>query len=412
MIGWLGRTATGMVSTVVEAMEELRIHRGRVLLSLIGVALAVCALASVVAAGAIAEQSGREMQERSSGRPATVQFQPMVAGPVDPAVAQAAWQRALGRHDVGYATRNGWGRLDAQFADGVVPLDLVVVDPDFGEMHRVRLAEGNWFVDRDADRLAPALVVNEAFWNRLGRPPLETHPTTPLVGTATPATAVIIGVTPSRGEWDTTPQAYVLADAYLALASETADPMTGTFQPSYEAWLPPEQADELTESLKQAFAAELGGEATVESWRTDYAAYDGDPYLPLKLVIAGVAVVILLLGALGLLTIALVTVRTRIREIGIRRSFGATAGRVFFSVLMETMVGTFVAGVVGVGISIAVLRSPLPAMLLGSELDDMPGFPVEAAVIGVGAAVAVGALAGLLPALAAVRVRVIDAIRF
>ncbi|QEO13304.1 ABC transporter permease [Agromyces intestinalis] len=411
MIAWLGRVATGLVSTVVEAMEELRIHRGRVLLSLIGVALAVCALASVVAAGAIAEQSGREMQERSSGRPATVQFQPMVPGDVDPAAVEAAWQRALDRHHVGYATRAGWGRLDAQFADGVVPVDLTVVDVDYGAMHRVKLAEGAWFGERDAGRLAPALVVNEAFWRRLGRPPLDTHPTTPLLG-STPTTGVIVGVTPSRGEWDTSPQAYLLADAYLALQPETPDPMMGAFQPSYEAWLPPEQADDLTESLKQAFAAELGGGVTVEAWRTDYAAYDGDPYLPLKLVIAGVAVVILLLGALGLLTIALVTVRTRIREIGIRRSFGATAGRVFFSVLMETMVGTFVAGVVGVGISIAVLRSPLPAMLLGSELDDMPGFPIEAAVIGIGAAVAVGALAGLLPALTAVRVRVIDAIRF
>lgn len=123
--------------------------------------------------------------------------------------------------------------------------------------------------------------------------------------------------------------------------------------------------------------------------------------------------VILLLGALGLLTIALVTVRGRIREIGIRRSFGASAGRVFFSVLMETVVGTLFAGVVGVGVSIALVRSPLMGMVLGgAEVQDLPGFPVDAAVIGIASAVAVGALAGLLPAIAAVRVKVIDAIRF
>ncbi|WP_394551652.1 ABC transporter permease [Agromyces sp. MMS24-JH15] len=409
MRGWLGRAATGAVSTVVEALEELRIHRGRVLLSLIGVALAICALASVVAAGAIAEQSGREMQERSSGRPATVQFQPMTTSPPDPVAADAAWRRALDRHEVDFASRNGWAQLSAQFADGVVPLEVTAVDPDFGAMHRVQLEDGAWFADSDAERLAPALIVNQAFWDRLGRPPLTTHPTVEVIGRAS-LTAVVIGVTPSRGEWDTAPQSYILADAYLALMPSTPDPMLGPFMPSYEAWLPPEQADELTESLRQAFAAELGDGATVDAYRTDYASFEGDPYLPLKLVIAGVAVVILLLGALGLLTIALVTVRTRIREIGIRRTFGATAGRVFFSVMMETVVGTFVAGVVGVGISIALLRSPLPAMLLGSELDDMPGFPIEAAVIGIVAAVVVGALAGLLPALAAVRVRVIDAI--
>ncbi|WP_350347000.1 ABC transporter permease [Agromyces sp. G08B096] len=413
MIGGLARVGTSLVSTVVEALEELRIHRGRVLLSLIGVALAVCALATVVAAGAIAEQAGREMQERYGGRPATVQFNlASTEGPVDPATAQDAWERAIDRHGVDFQTRSGWGTLTVQFADGAVPVSTQVVDPDYGLMHRVQLETGAWFSERDVQRLAPALIVNEAFWTRLGRPNLATHPTVQVIG-ADPVTGVITGVTPSQGEWDTQPTAFMLADAYLPLQPETPDPVMGAFAPTYEAWLPPEGADELTESLRQALIGELGEGAQADGWRTDYAAMDGDPYLAIKLVIAGVAVVILLLGALGLLTISLVTVRGRIREIGIRRSFGASAGRIFFSVLMETVVGTFVAGVVGVGLSIALVRSPLMGMVMGGvQVQDLPGFPLEAAAIGIASAVAVGALAGLLPALAAVRVRVIDAIRF
>ena len=45
-------------------------------------------------------------------------------------------------------------------------------------------------------------------------------------------------------------------------------------------------------------------------------------------------------------------------------------------------------------------------------VSDFPPFPVDAAITGLIAATAVGALAGLLPALVAVRVRVIDAIRY
>ncbi|MCM0617927.1 hypothetical protein MOD31_18025 [Paenarthrobacter sp. TYUT067] len=41
-----------------------------------------------------------------------------------------------------------------------------------------------------------------------------------------------------------------------------------------------------------------------------------------------------------------------------------------------------------------------------------PAVPIEAALMGFGAAVLVGALAGAIPALVAVRVKVIDAIRF
>ncbi|WP_022890891.1 ABC transporter permease [Agromyces italicus] len=407
------RVATVFVATVVEAFEELRVHRGRVLLSLIGVAAAVCALATVVGAGAIAEQAGRELQERNGGRPATVSLNAYsTTGPLDVEQAGAAWRDALDRHDVDFASRVGWGGLTVPFADGALTVQAQVVDPDYGVMHRVAVGEGRWFADRDADRLAPALVVNEAFWAKLGRPALATHPVVELIGSER-VDAVVVGVTPSQGGWDTQPSMFVLTDAYVGLQPETPDPMMGEFVPAYEMWVPEGVSDELMASMREAFRSGIGEGATVDGWRTDYAAIEGDPYLPLKLTVAGVAVVILLLGALGLVTVSLVTVRTRIREIGIRRSFGASAGRVFFSVLMESVVGTFVAGVVGVGISIALVRSPLMGMALGgARIEDMPGFPVEAALIGIAAAVAVGALAGLVPALAAVRVRVIDAIRF
>jgi putative ABC transport system permease protein len=45
-------------------------------------------------------------------------------------------------------------------------------------------------------------------------------------------------------------------------------------------------------------------------------------------------------------------------------------------------------------------------------MQDIPPFPVRAAVTGLVAAVAIGALAGFIPALTAVRSNVIDALRF
>ena len=121
----------------------------------------------------------------------------------------------------------------------------------------------------------------------------------------------------------------------------------------------------------------------------------------------------LLLGALGLVNIALVTLKQRIREIGIRRSFGATAGRVFFSVMMESVVATVAAGVVGVIAAVLIVKNPVVEGFIGQgQVTDFPPFPVEAAVLGLVSATIVGALAGLLPALVAVRVKVIDAIRY
>ena len=137
----IARVATGVVATVVEAFEELRVHRGRVLLSLIGVAAAVCALATVVGAGAIAEQAGRELQERGGGRPATVSLNAFApSGQVDVEQAGAAWQDALDRHGIEYASRIGWGGLTVPFADGATTVPAQVVDPDYGVIHRVAVS--------------------------------------------------------------------------------------------------------------------------------------------------------------------------------------------------------------------------------------------------------------------------------
>lgn len=75
------------------------------------------------------------------------------------------------------------------------------------------------------------------------------------------------------------------------------------------------------------------------------------------------------------------------------------------------MVVTAVAGVIGIAIAIAVLRAPFVTDMF-SGLQDIPPFPVRAAVTGLVAAVAIGALAGFIPALMAVRSNVIDALRF
>ena len=98
--------------------------------------------------------------------------------------------------------------------------------------------------------------------------------------------------------------------------------------------------------------------------------------------------------------------------IGIRRSFGATATRVFFSVMMESVVATVAAGAIGVIVAILIIENPFSQSYIARAVVTVPPFPFSAAVIGIVSSTVVGALAGLLPALVAVRVKVIDAIRF
>jgi putative ABC transport system permease protein len=404
--GW-----TGFVGSVVEAWAELRINRTRVLLSLIGVAVAVSALTGIVALGSIAEQAQTEQAERGGGRPALIgmgAFDPATGQSPDPATFEEAVATAMKRYSIDYSSRHYFGDMLIQFPDGVRDVSLEAVDADFGAMHRVQLSDGAWFSESDDTRLAPAVIVNEVFWRQIGSPPLATHPTVTLPGSQ-PTTAVIVGTTPS-GPLDDYPTMFMLASAYeriVPTSTLTQNP------PTYEAWVPPDVAEQLTPLLERDLAGALGDGWQVSVNRQDYLAYQtDDPLLFLKLLVTGVAVLILLLGALSLLNISLVTVRHRIREIGIRRSFGATAGRVFFAVMMESVVATVVAGIIGVAIAVLVVKNPWVASFVSQGVDDVPPFPIEAALIGLASATVVGALAGLLPALVAVRVKVIDAIRY
>lgn len=416
------RLATHLAGSFVEAWQEVRIHKTRVMLSLVGVAVAVCALTTVVGLGTVAQQAIVQQQERSSGRPASLSLYASTPDgtPPDAAVMQGFWETTLERYDITYASRVVSSQQTVQFADGAASVSVQGVDQPYGTMHRVKVTTGRWFTPEDADRMAPAVLVNSIFYDRLGRPDLAGHPTTAILGQQS-TTAVITGVYPAT--WETAPAMYMLADSLAALEPGGQSGQPGpspagsapafSSPPQYELWVPPAIAKRLSTVLERDMQAALGDGATADVYRQDYAANGGDPFLPVKLGVGGVALLVLLLGALGLVNIALVTLGQRIREIGIRRSFGATAGRVFFAVMMESVVATVVAGLFGVIAAVLIVKNPVIEDFIGQgQVTEFPPFPVDAAVLGLVSATVVGALAGLLPALVAVRVKVIDAIRY
>jgi putative ABC transport system permease protein len=143
-----------------------------------------------------------------------------------------------------------------------------------------------------------------------------------------------------------------------------------------------------------------------------------DPLGPMVAIMGSVAILVLFLGALGLVNVTVVTIQQRIREIGIRRSFGATDARVFFAVMMESTVATTLAGILGIALTMVLTRTSFITQLASggiaggeeSAVSTLP-FPIEAAVIGLLISVGTGTLAGIIPALIATRVKIIDAIR-
>ncbi|MDR7185372.1 putative ABC transport system permease protein [Microbacterium trichothecenolyticum] len=402
---------SGLVGALREAWSELRHHKLRVLLSLIGIAVSVGALTAVVALSEYQQQQMEEQSDQSGGRPATVSISvsrtdgaPMDWDAFDAHVAQVSE-----RYSFDYLTRIvDPVPLQVQTPEQVRPVNARLVDPAYPVIHRTPLLEGRWFQEADAELLAPPVVISEALWDVYGRPELGAGFALRTTGDTAGAYPVI-GVTPRQYNGDEEKRITMMFDSYAArLDALPADVMV-----MYEVWVPEDGVAELGPVLAADLRAGLDDSTEVSVMRTDWASRpDAQSSMAVfELVTGGIAALVLLLGGLGLVNIQLVAMRQRIREIGVRRSFGATQGRIFTSVLLESVVATAVAGVIGIAIAVAVLKAPF-VMEMFSAMQDIPPFPVRAAVTGLVAAVAIGALAGFIPALMAVRSNVIDALRF
>jgi ABC-type antimicrobial peptide transport system permease subunit len=406
---------TGLLGAFAEAWDEVRVHKSRVVLSLVGVFLAVFAMTSVTAIGQIVAQVQQEQAERFGGRPATLSIQaydPMTGMPPDPVEWDAAVAALLERYDITTAATQAYEEGLFRLPGGTMSTQVRRVSPSFGPLHRVEPIEGRWFREGDRASLSPALVVNEAFLRALGVADMSSRPTVVLGGPA-PVRATIVGVV-REGYGEELVVYRVDKSGGQATTAAAANPMSGFFggPPALELWVPPEQAEEALATALNDLRLSLDG-VQVDGGRMDDQSSE-ETIATLRLAIRGAGIVVLVLGGLGVLNIGLVTVRQRIREIGVRRSFGATSGRIFSAVMLESVCATALAGVAAVAASIVLVRNlPLESWLGGGiPLADTPGFPVAAAVEGMIAATAVGALAGLLPAIIAVRAKVIDAIRF
>jgi putative ABC transport system permease protein len=119
----------------------------------------------------------------------------------------------------------------------------------------------------------------------------------------------------------------------------------------------------------------------------------------------GLGAVSLLVGAVGVGNIMLIGVLERRSEIGLRRSLGATKGHIRIQFLAEAVLLSLVGGAVGV--TAGAVATAVYAGLKGWTLL----VPAIAWAGGLTAALAIGGLAGLLPALRAARLSPTEALR-
>ncbi len=121
--------------------------------------------------------------------------------------------------------------------------------------------------------------------------------------------------------------------------------------------------------------------------------------------IAGIS---LLVGGIGIMNIMLASISERIREIGIRKAVGAGGLDIFTQIVVESTVIAFVGGLTGLVTSYGLIH----LIVSFTPTDNAPIITIGSMAFAFGASLLIGVLAGLIPALKAARMNVIQSLRY
>jgi putative ABC transport system permease protein len=131
----------------------------------------------------------------------------------------------------------------------------------------------------------------------------------------------------------------------------------------------------------------------------------------LRIFLVAAGVITLMVGAVGVMNIMLVVVGERTQEIGVRKAVGASSRSIFVHFLAESSAVCGISGVVGAALGVGLTQLLAGVSPPGTPTASPPVLDPFTLVAIVASLVAVGVVAGVLPALRASRVPPSEALR-
>ncbi len=125
-----------------------------------------------------------------------------------------------------------------------------------------------------------------------------------------------------------------------------------------------------------------------------------------NITLSAIASISLIVGGIGLFSTLLISINERMKEIGIRKSIGATNFDILALFLMESIILALIGSLVGIFLSSIVIR------LLAALIKFNFPIPMVGIMLGIGFSLVIGLISGLFPAIKASRINPIKAIYY
>lgn len=272
-------------------------------------------------------------------------------------------------------------------------------------------SEGDFFTDSDVKSRAAVAVIGSRVKDELFR-------TTPAVGQIIKVknkNMRVIGVLPKRGQ-----VSFFNLDTTVLIPSSTAQKdILGINY--YHEILVRITDPSLAETAADDIRATLREQHSISDPKKDdfYVTTQQDIVQRLSTItqvltifLSAIAAISLVVGGVGIMNIMLVSVTERTKEIGLRKTLGATNKDILGQFLLEALFLTISGGALGILIATGISLAAAAIIRTQFNLPWEFIFPLSALTIGLGMAGSVGIIFGLYPAILASRKSPIEALRY
>jgi len=321
---------------------------------------------------------------------------------------------ALGRDpSISAVTEEARGQAEASFGDNSESVTFDSVPANFFTIRNFTVANGYPFTDNDVQSLNHVAVIGSSLASTLFGP--GSNP----VGQYIEVKNIqfrVVGVLAAKGtgafgiDQDslvlvpiTVGQKQMLGINYFSdIEVQANDAYTVSFaQSRVETIL--EQDHNITDPAKDDF--------TIET-QQDVLSLLGNITSILTLFLAAIASISLVVGGIGIMNIMLVSVIERTKEIGLRKSVGATNNDILQQFLVESVMLTFIGGIIGIALGGLVVGAAWLVITKIAGIAWTFAFPLSAVLIAVLVSSVTGIAFGIYPASQAARKSPIEALRY